>query len=60
MSKNIWVGDYSDYIIPDDLYSKTKFTKTGYPDKRCKGFNKFMKWVKKVESNFRNTLEKSL
>lgn len=46
IAAKIWVGNYGDYKIPQRLLAKTRFTKSGYPDKRSKrAYLEFMTWV---------------
>ena len=40
--------------IPDDL-KDTKFTISGWPDKRCKGYDDFMQWVDSLNAKFTDT-----
>ena len=47
---SVFVGQYGTYIIPDKIKELVRFTKSGWPDKRCSNYNKFLEWVEKQEA----------
>lgn len=44
----LWMGDYGDHLIPWQFRS-LRFTKSGWPDKRCRLYGEFMAWVQAVD-----------
>ena len=53
-SVNVWVGNYDNYKIPDDVLRNVRMTKRGFPDKRnLIKYNEFMAWVDKQEKKAR-------
>lgn len=40
----VWEGDFGVYPIPEELRN-TKFTKSGWPDRRSKTYEPFMAWA---------------
>ena len=44
----LWMGDYGDHLIPYQ-FRNLRFTKSGWPDKRCRLYGEFMAWVKAVD-----------
>lgn len=40
----MWEGDFGVYPIPEELRN-TKFTKSGWPDRRSKTYEPFMAWA---------------
>lgn len=53
-SVNVWVGNYDNYKIPDDVFQSVRMTKRGFPDKRNPvKYNEFMSWVDKQEKKAR-------
>ena len=53
-SINVWVGNYDNYKIPDDVFQSVRMTKRGFPDKRnLVKYNEFMAWVDKQEKKAR-------
>ena len=55
----VWVGDYGDYKVPDNLLTDVRLTKRGWPDKRNPAkYNKVMGWVDAQEKNARERNER--
>jgi hypothetical protein len=46
---SIWIGNFGSYTIPEHLMD-VQMTKSGFPDRRCKKANIFLKWVEDQES----------
>ena len=40
----LWVGRNGSYLIPKELQN-IRFTKTGWPDRRCKEYQAFIEWM---------------
>lgn len=53
---HVWVGDYGNHVIPNNLYLSTRFRNDGALDKRCRAsYKTFMAWVEAEETKRKNT-----
>lgn len=51
MAVNIYCGNFGEYVIPEAVLACVKrFTKSGLPDRRCKGNEPFWAWVAEQEA----------
>lgn len=52
---NIYIGDFGEYVIPDEVFAMVKrFTKAGLPDRRYHGNEAFWAWVREQEEKALN------